>query len=142
SIDVRDMDVKDFFRFIADVSGLNVVIDPGVTGTLTLTLTDVPWDQALDIGLKSLQLGSELEGNVLRIAKRDTLLAEEKARQDLRTASDNAVDLSTKSYILNYTKADTVATTLKAPGILSARGSMITDIRRNALIVTDIPIQI
>src|SRR5262249_57204097 len=66
NIDVRDMDLKDFFRFIADVSGLNIVLDPAVSGSVTLTLTDVPWDQALDIVLKNHGLGSELQGNVLR----------------------------------------------------------------------------
>jgi type IV pilus assembly protein PilQ len=139
NIDVRDMDLKDFFRFIADVSGLNIVLDPLVSGSVTLTLTDVPWDQALDIVLKNHQLGSELQGNVLRIARRDTLVAEENSREAQRKAVENGVPLMTKSYILNYRKADIVGATLSK--FLSPRGNIIPDVQRNALIVSDIPDQ-
>jgi type IV pilus assembly protein PilQ len=140
NIDVRDMDLKDFFRFIADVSGLNIVLDPSVSGAVTLTLTDVPWDQALDIVLKNHQLGSELQGNVLRIARRDTLLAEENARLAQIKAIENSVPLMTKSYILNYRKADLpMSNTLTK--FLSPRGTLIPDVQRNALIVSDIPDQ-
>jgi len=139
SIDVKDTDLKDFFRFIADISGLNIVLDPAVSGTVTLTLNDVPWDQALDIVLRNNGLGSELQGNVLRIARKETLLAEENARKALRDAQETAAELSTKSYQLNYTKADQVSLVLTK--VLSSRGSIIQDIRGNALIVSDIPNQ-
>ena len=140
SIDVQNMDLKDFFRFIADVSGLNIVLDPSVSGAVTMSLTDVPWDQALDIVLKNNGLGSELQGNILRIAKRDILVAEESARQAQRKAVENSVPLTTKSYILNYRKADLpMQTTLSK--FLSTRGAIIADVQRNALIVSDIPDQ-
>src|SRR5262249_36144749 len=90
NIDVRDMDLKDFFRFIADVTGLNIVLDPAVSGSVPLPLPDVPWDQALDIVLKTHGLGSELQGNVLRIARRETLVGEEAARQAAKRAEENA----------------------------------------------------
>jgi type IV pilus assembly protein PilQ len=140
NIDVRDMDLKDFFRFIADVSGLNIVLDPAVSGSVTLTLTDVPWDQALDIVLKNHGLGSELQGNVLRIARRETLVGEENARQAARRAEENAAPLTTKSYILNYRKADTLMGTTISK-FLSPRGTVIPDVQRNAIIVSDIPEQ-
>src|SRR5581483_3769366 len=71
SVNLKDVDLKDFFRLIHEISGLNVVLDPNVHGTLTIVLDDVPWDQALDIVLKNNQLDRQLEGNVLRIATID-----------------------------------------------------------------------
>ena len=76
SVNLKDVDLKDFFRLIHEISGLNVVLDPNVQGTLTLVLDDVPWDQALDIVLKNNGLARQLEGNVLRIATVDTLRKE------------------------------------------------------------------
>ncbi|MBZ5552534.1 MAG: type IV pilus secretin PilQ [Acidobacteriia bacterium] len=67
SLDLRDVDIRDFFRLIHEVSGLNVILDPSVRGTLTIALKDVPWEQALKIVLLNNQLTSKLEGNVLRI---------------------------------------------------------------------------
>jgi type IV pilus secretin PilQ/predicted competence protein len=139
SLDLKDYDIKDFFRLISEISGLNVVLDPNVSGTVTLKLTDVPWDQALDVVLKNSQLGGQLQGNVLRIATNSTLQAEQTAQKALRDAQDLAAPIVTRTFLLSYTKADTVAATLR--GLLSPRGSIITDPRRNALIVTDIPSQ-
>src|SRR5437660_2934165 len=139
SLDLKDYDIKDFFRLISEISGLNVVLDPNVGGTLTLKLTDVPWDQALDVVLRNYQLGAQLQGNVLRIATNQTLQAEQTAQKALRDAQESAAPLVTRTFLLNYTKADTVSATLR--GLLSPRGTIITDVRRNALIVTDIPTQ-
>jgi len=139
SLDLRDYDIKDFFRLISEISGLNVVLDPNVNGTVTLKLTDVPWDQALDVVLKNYQLGGQLQGNVLRIATNATLQSEQSAQAALRTAQEQAAPLETRTYILNYTKASEVNTTLK--GLTTTRGSIIVDPRRNALIVTDVPAQ-
>ena len=57
SVNLKDVDLRDFFRLIHEISGLNVVVDPGVKGNLTIVLDDVPWDQALDIVLKNNDLG-------------------------------------------------------------------------------------
>ena len=108
SLDLKDYDIKDFFRLISEISGLNVVLDPNVTGTVTLRLTDVPWDQALDVVLKNYQLGGQLQGNVLRIATNATLQAEQTAQKALRDAQELASPLSTRTFTLNYTKADAV----------------------------------
>ena len=140
SLDLRDYDVKDFFRLMSEISGLNVVLDPNVAGTVTLKLTDVPWDQALDVVLKNYQLGGQLQGNVLRIATNATLQAEEQARKALRDAQDLASPLDTRTYILNYTKADTVSTTLAQDAFCRAARSF----RMHAgtrLIITDLPTQ-
>ena len=76
SVNLKDVDLKDFFRLIHEISGLNIVLDPSVKGTLTLVLDDVPWDQALDVVLHNNGLGRELEGNILRIAALDTFRKE------------------------------------------------------------------
>src|SRR6202008_2078038 len=81
SVNLKDVDLKDFFRLVHEISGLNVVLDPNVHGTLTMWLEGVPWDQARDIGLKNNDLARELEGNVLRIATVDTLKKEADARR-------------------------------------------------------------
>jgi type IV pilus assembly protein PilQ len=139
SIRLKDADIKDFFQFLSDFTGLNIVLDPAVSGTVTLTLNSVPWDQALDVVLRDHQLGSQLDGNVLRIARNDTLQAEENARKALKDAQVLASDVDTHTYLLNYTKTDAVATILSK--VLTARGAIIPDVRRNALIVSDIPEQ-
>jgi type IV pilus assembly protein PilQ len=139
SIDIKDYDIKDFFRLISEISGLNVVLDPNVSGTVTLKLTDVPWDQALDVVLKNYQLGGQLQGNVLRIATNATLQGEQTASKALRDAQELAVPLTTRTFTLNYTKSDAAGTILGR--LLSPRGTIIQDPRRNALIISDIPSQ-
>ena len=71
-MNLKDVDLKDFFRLIHEISGLNVVLDPSVHGTVTLVLDEVPWDQALDIVLRNNGLAKEIDGNVLRIATQET----------------------------------------------------------------------
>jgi type IV pilus assembly protein PilQ len=139
SLDLKDYDIKDFFRLISEISGLNVVLDPNVNGMVTLKLTDVPWDQALDVVLRNNQLGAQLQGNVLRIATNATLQGEQTAQKTLRDAQEQAAPLVTRTFLLNYTTATVVSNTLKT--LLSSRGTIITDDRRNALIITDIPAQ-
>ena len=105
-------DIKDFFRLISEISGLNVVLDPNIAGNVTLRLTDVPWDQALDVVLKNYNFGGQLQGNVLRIATNSTLQAEQTAQKALRDAQELAVPLSTRTFTLNYTKAEAAGTIL------------------------------
>ena len=87
-MNLKDVDLKDFFRLVHEISGLNVVLDPNVKGILTIVLDDVPWDQALDIVLKNNDLARQLEGNVLRIATVDTLRKE--AERRARTAGSRS----------------------------------------------------
>jgi len=120
------------------VSGLNVVVDQNVTGTVTVLLTDVPWDEALDIVLRNYNLGGILEGtNVLRIATRATLQQEEAQRKAARDAIAAAVPPRSQTYVLDYAKASEVSATLLASGVLSPRGRITPEPRRNALIVSD-----
>jgi type IV pilus assembly protein PilQ len=137
SVNLKDVDLKDFFRLIHEISGLNVVLDPNVHGTLTVVLDDVPWDQALDIVLKNNDLARELEGNVLRIATVDTLKREADARHAQIEAEALAVEKVSVTRFLSYAHAKDVMVTVKK--FLSQRGEVVADERTNAVIVNDIP---
>jgi type IV pilus assembly protein PilQ len=137
SVNLKDVDLKDFFRLIHEISGLNVVLDPNVHGTLTIVLDDVPWDQALDIVLKNNQLDRQLEGNVLRIATMETLRKEAEARRAQVEAEALAVDKVTVTRFLSYAHAKDVVPTVRK--FISQRGDAIADERTNAVIISDIP---
>ena len=137
SVNLKDVDLKDFFRLIHEISGLNVVLDPNVHGTLTVVLDDVPWDQALDIVLKNNDLARELEGNVLRIATVDTLKREAEGRRAQIEAEALAVEKVSVTRFLSYAHAKDVMVTVKK--FLSQRGDVVADERTNAVIVNDIP---
>ncbi len=137
SVNLKDVDLKDFFRLIHEISGLNVVLDPNVHGTLTIVLDDVPWDQALDIVLKNNGLARQLDGNVLRIATMDTLKNEAENRRAQVEAEALAVDKVTITRFLSYAHSKDVVPALK--GFLSKRGTVVSDDRTNALIISDIP---
>jgi type IV pilus assembly protein PilQ len=141
-LDLKQADIGDFFRLIGEISGLNVIVDQNVTGTVTVTLHDVPWDQALDIVLRNYNLGGILENrNVLRIATRATLLNEENQRRIAREALANSVPPVSHTFILSYAKAADAAATLLQSGVVSPRGRIAVEARRNAIIVTDLPDQ-
>jgi type IV pilus assembly protein PilQ len=145
SLNLKDVDVKDFFRLIHEISGLNIIVDPNVAGSVTLVLDAVPWDQALDIVLKNNRLGKTLEGNVLRIARVETLTAEQEAASKLAAAREDALPLVTVFRPVNYAKASTISTMLKSwvgGGALSKRGNILVDDRTNTLIISDIQTQI
>jgi type IV pilus assembly protein PilQ len=137
SVNLKDVDLKDFFRLIHEISGLNVVLDPAVKGSLTIVLDEVPWDQALDIVLQNNGLDKQLSGNVLRIAARDTLKREAETQRDLERAQAEAVAPVTVTRVLSYSKAGTLKDTLKK--FLSQRGDILSDDRSNQLIIRDIP---
>ncbi|HEX4427374.1 MAG TPA: type IV pilus secretin PilQ [Terriglobales bacterium] len=137
SVNLKDVDLKDFFRLIHEISGLNVVLDPNVKGNLTIVLDDVPWDQALDIVLKNNDLDRQLEGNVLRIATLETLRSEAESRRKAQEAEALAVDKVTITRFLSYAHSHDVVTTIKK--FLSQRGDVISDDRTNAIIISDIP---
>ena len=137
SVNLKDVDLRDFFRLIHEISGLNVVLDPAVKGSLTIVLDEVPWDQALDIVLQNNSLDKQLSGNVLRIATRDTLKREAETQRDLEKAQAEAVTPVTVTRVLSYSKAATLKDTLKK--FLSSRGDILSDDRSNQLIIRDIP---
>src|SRR5438132_2089996 len=137
SVNLKDVDLKDFFRLIHEISGLNVVLDPNVKGSLTIVLDDVPWDQALDIVLKNNDLARQLDGNVLRIATVETLRKEAESRRAQQEAEALAIEKVTVTRFLSYAHSKDVVPTVKK--FLTQRGDVISDDRTNALIIQDIP---
>ena len=155
SLNLKDVDLKDFFRLIHEISGLNILVDPNVSGSVTMVLDNVPWDQALDIVLKNNGLGKVLEGNVLRIAKLETLVAEQETANKMAAERLKAAPLVTIFRPVNYGSANDIATLLKtwsggagrserdsSAGPLSPRGSVLVDKRTNTLIISDVAAQI
>ena len=145
SLNLKDVDLKDFFRLIHEISGLNILVDANVMGSVTTVLDNVPWDQALDIILKDNGLGKVLEGNVLRIAKLETLAAEDEVANKVAKARLDAAPLVTVFRPVNYAKATTLAQLLQkwtGGGALSRRGSVLVDDRTNTLIISDVATQI
>jgi type IV pilus assembly protein PilQ len=137
SVNLKDVDLRDFFRLIHEISGLNVVVDPAVHGNLTIVLDDVPWDQALDIVLHNNDLDKQVDGNVLRIATKDTLKKEAEQNRELAKAQAEAADVVTTTRVLSYAKAADLVPTMKK--FLSSRGDVLADSRSNTLIIRDIP---
>ena len=137
SVNLKDVDLRDFFRLIHEISGLNVVVDPAVHGSLTIVLDDVPWDQALDIVLHNNDLDKQVDGNVLRIATKETLKKEAEQNRELAKAQAEAADVVTTTRVLSYAKAADLVPTMKK--FLSSRGDVLADSRSNTLIIRDIP---
>ena len=137
SVNLKDVDLRDFFRLIHEISGLNVVLDPNVKGTLTIVLDEVPWDQALDIVLQNNGLDKQLHGNVLRVATLETIKKEADTARDVRKAENDAQEMVTVTRVLSYAKADTLKDTFKK--FLTSRGDILSDPRSNQLIIRDIP---
>jgi len=137
SVNLKDVDLKDFFRLIHEISGLNIVLDPNVRGNLTLVLDDVPWDQALDIVLQNNQLDRRLEGNVLRIATNETFRKEAEGIRAKEEAQALAVPKVQLTHFLSYAHASDLMPIVKK--FLSSRGDVVADPRTNSLVIQDIP---
>lgn len=136
-LNFKDLDLKDFFKVIQEISGLNVVLDPAVHGTVSIYLNDVPWDQALSIVLNNNGLECQLQGNVLRIATLETMKNEAEARRAQQDAQALAVPKQTITRYLSYGQSKDAVPIIKK--FLSARGDVVADPRSNALIIEDIP---
>ncbi|MES2979377.1 MAG: type IV pilus secretin PilQ [Pseudomonadota bacterium] len=145
SLNFQNIETRALLQVIADFTNFNIVTSDTVTGSVTLRLKDVPWDQALDIILQAKGLGVRKTGNVLLIAPKDELAAKDKLDLEARNAIQSLEQVRTQDFKLNYAKADEIAKGLVGGGgpnatkILSARGSVISETRTNQLFVTDIP---
>jgi type IV pilus assembly protein PilQ len=153
SFNFQNVEVRAALQAIADVSGLNIITSDSVTGSLTLRLKDVPWDQALDVVLQAKGLDMRKNGTVLWIAPKEELLTKEKLELEQRAQITELEPLRSEIFQLNYQKAEAFRTVfgLDASGagggstgaegknrVLSKRGSAIIDPRTNQLFVTDI----
>lgn len=140
SIQVRDADLVEVLRTFSQISDLNIVVQPGVGGTVTVDLENVPWDQALQQILKINNLGFEIEGNIMRIAPVAVLQREAVEAQALARARALSVPLTSIMKRLSYADATQVAALLRQQGgLLSDRGSVIVDQRTNTLIIKELP---
>ena len=137
SLDFKDGDLQDIFRLFADISGLNVVVNPGVGGKVTLKLVELPWDQALDLILKTNGLGKTIDGNVIRIARLSDLQKEESDLRKLKEEQALAGDTVVWRKPLSYAKAAEMEPTIRKVA-LSARGTITLDTRTNTMIITDL----
>ena len=151
SLNFQNIEVRALLQVIADFTNFNVVTSDTVTGTVTLRLKDVPWDQALDIIMQSKGLGVRKNGNVLWIAPKDELAAKEQVELESKKKLADLEPTRTQAFQLNYTKAEEVAKGLTGQSlggggggaqnnrILSPRGSVIYETRTNQLFVSDVP---
>lgn len=147
SLNFQNIEIRSLLQVIADFTNFNIVTSDSVSGSVTLRLQDVPWDQALDIILQAKGLGLRKSGNVLWVAPKDEIAAKEKLDLESVAAVQSLEPLRTQSFQINYAKASEIAAQLTAGGggaatsarMMSARGSVIAEPRTNQLFVTDIP---
>ena len=139
SLDFQDADIVPILRLLGDVGGYNMVVHPDVKGKITMKLMNVPWNQAMDIILKTFNLEKVVEGNIIRIATVKAFQDEKKAVAENRELFGKAEDMVTKVFTINYANVDKVKDSIDKGKILSPRGTMSLDVRTRALIVKDIP---
>ena len=137
SLDFKDADIQNVLRVLADVSRLNIIATDDVKGKVTLHLSDVPWDQALDLVMRSNRLEKTREGNVVRISTVSRLKEEREALRAAQEAERELEPLHVKYIRVNYAKADETLIE-KVKGVLTDRGSVTFDDRTNTVIVRDI----
>jgi type IV pilus assembly protein PilQ len=140
SFNFHNADLKDVIKIIGKISGLNIIMDPGVSGRVTSQLTDVPWDQALELFLKINGLDMVQEGNIIRIGRVQDLEAEATRRLKLKAARAMEGELHVFTRTLSFAKASEVLAILKAQ--ITARGGILVDTRSNTLIISDVPSRI
>jgi type IV pilus assembly protein PilQ len=139
SLSFQNIDVRALLQIIGDVSGNNVVISDGVKGELAMRLINVPWDQALDIILRTKGLGMQQQGNVMLIAPLDEIASRARAEGEATKQKDEGAPLRSEILQVNYAKAGDMAALLKAgsKSLLSARGQVSVDDRTNTLLVLE-----
>ena len=136
SLDLQDTDIDNALRIIAEVSNLNIIASEDVAGKVTLRLIDVPWDQALDVILKTNNLDKVQDGNVVRIAPIERLKAERESLKQARLAEQELEPIEVKYLKVSYSKASEIKTLIES--VLTERGNVAYDERTNQLIVKDI----
>jgi type IV pilus assembly protein PilQ len=139
TLTLKDADIKDVLKTFSVLTEMNIVLDPSVSGSVTVELRDVPWDQALDLILKINGLDYVLENNVLRVAPISKLAQEKSARAAFAVEQERAKPLKTILKPISYSKASDIASLLSSDSyLLSTRGSVTVDERTNTLILRDV----
>ncbi|TAL16964.1 type IV pilus secretin family protein [bacterium] len=141
SMDFVDADIRNVLRLIGEVAGINMVTGSEVSGSITIRLIDVPWDQALDVILKAKNLDKDLDGNIMRIVSAEKI-ANERNQQILaieaaKKLEKSSTPLASEIFPVNYALAKEVLDKLKT--VLSDRGSAVVDERTNTILVRDLP---
>lgn len=147
SFDFQDVEVRTILQILAKESGMNIVASDSVSGKMTLSLKDVPWDQALDLVLEARNLDMRRQGNIINVAPRDELLAKDKATLQAQNEINDLGPLYSQSFQLKYKNVEEFRKILKLEDsnsgggtsntILSKRGSALIDPATNTLIITD-----
>jgi type IV pilus assembly protein PilQ len=142
TLNFQDIDVRPLLQLLADTSGQNIVVSDSVKGRVTLRLQNVPWDQALDIVLRTKGLDMRRKDNVILVAPQAELAAQEKAELAAQKDIQDLAPLRTEFLTVNYAKATEIARLVKSTGggsMLSERGNVTVDERTNTLLVQDTP---
>ncbi len=140
TLNFQDIDVRPLLQLLADTSGQNIVVSDSVKGRVTLRLQNVPWDQALDIVLRTKGLDMRRKDNVILVAPQAELAAQEKAQLEAQKDIQDLAPLRTEFLTVNYAKASEIARLVKSTGggsMLSERGNVTVDERTNTLLVQD-----
>jgi len=137
TLDFQGADLRAVLRTFAEISGLNIVIDPSIQGTVDVALRDVPWDQALDIILRANKLGYSVDGTIVRIVPVAVLAQESEDRKKLADANALAGELRIITRPLSYAKAADLVPIITR-STLSPRGDVQIDVRTNTLIIRDL----
>jgi type IV pilus assembly protein PilQ len=140
TLNFQDIDVRPLLQLLADTSGQNIVVSDSVKGRVTLRLQNVPWDQALDIVLKTKGLDMRRKDNVILVAPQAELASQEKAELEAMKDIEELAPLRTEFLTVNYAKASEIARLVKSSGggsLLSERGNVTVDERTNTLLVQD-----
>ena len=138
SLDFQGADLRAVLRTFSEISGLNIVIDPAVQGSVDVALRDVPWDQALDIILRANKLGYMVDGTIVRVAPLAVLADEESQRRKLGEEQALAGQLQVLTKTLSYARAEELQALL-SKSALSPRGTVQVDQRTNTVIISDLP---
>jgi type IV pilus assembly protein PilQ len=139
TMNFQDIDTRALLQLLADTSGQNIVVSDSVRGSVTLRLQNVPWDQALDIVLRTKGLDKRQDGNVIIVAPAEEIAAREKAELAARKDLQELEPLRSEYLQVNYAKAQDMATLIKSTGrsLLSPRGNVSVDARTNTLLLQD-----
>ncbi|HEZ0930799.1 TPA: type IV pilus secretin PilQ [Neisseria meningitidis] len=146
SLDFQDVEIRTILQILAKESGMNIVASDSVNGKMTLSLKDVPWDQALDLVMQARNLDMRQQGNIVNIAPRDELLAKDKAFLQAEKDIADLGALYSQNFQLKYKnveefrsilRLDNADTTRNRNTLVSGRGSVLIDPATNTLIVTD-----
>ncbi|WP_456380306.1 type IV pilus secretin PilQ [Thiolapillus sp.] len=144
SLNFQDIEVRSVLQLLADFTGLNMVVSDSVSGRITLRLKNVPWDQALDIILKTKGLSKRQNGNVILVAPTEEIAAREKLELESQKQVEELAPLHSELIQVNYAKAETLAELLKSEEnqLLSERGNVTIDERTNTLLVQDTAVKL